>query len=183
MQHFDRKTHQNLRRFDEIIHEKQVVPNKRAKIANMFSEPARNWIMVEINDKIKKIMIDTGAARSVMDLKMLQSIGMSEEQLNKTRIALFQADGSQAEVLGTTKIIISVSGYPFEIDVIVVVRLHNGFLLGVREMTKMEAEINLRRGLVSFFGGRVSVPLMAASKISVDTVRTATLRFHRTQAG
>ena len=54
---------------------------KAAKLSNMTSEPTKNWIVVEINNRRKKVMVDTGAARSVMDLKTLLSVGMTCDQL------------------------------------------------------------------------------------------------------
>ena len=151
---------------------------KTEKFVNAISESARNWIFVELNNKRKKILVDTGAARTVMDLAMLQSLGLERKNLTKTDINLVQADGSSTDVLGTIIVKIGIKGISMDINVTVVSKLHNGFLLGARELNKMEAQINCHKSVVSFFGGTVSTPLLSATSLinTVSATRNVTLR-------
>ena len=89
LQNFNRKTHQHTQKVNQ---ETQTVHQKKHKFVNVLTEPARNWIMVEINNQRRKIMIDTGAARTVMNLAMFKSLGLKTKDLNKTDINLIQAD-------------------------------------------------------------------------------------------
>jgi hypothetical protein len=89
-----------------------------------------------------------------------------------------QADGSSTDVLGTITVKIGIKGISMDINVTVVSKLHNGFLLGARELNKMEAQINCHKSVVSFFGGTVSTPLLSATSLinTVSATRNVTLR-------
>ena len=67
----------------QLNQETKPQPQKTEKFVNAISESARNWIFVELNNKRKKILVDTGAARTVIDLAMLQSLGLERENLTK----------------------------------------------------------------------------------------------------
>ena len=64
----------------QLNQETKSQPQKTEKFVNAISESARNWIFVELNNKRKKILVDTGAARTVMDLAMLQSLGLERKK-------------------------------------------------------------------------------------------------------
>jgi predicted aspartyl protease len=54
----------------QLKQETKSQPQKTEKFVNAISESARNWIFVELNNKRKKILVDTGAARTVMNMAM-----------------------------------------------------------------------------------------------------------------
>jgi hypothetical protein len=143
----------------------ETPPQQSGKFVNTISESVRNWIFVELNNKRK-------------NLAMLESLGMERKNLAKTDINLVQADGSTTDVLGTMTVKISIKGISMDINVTVVRKLHNGFLLGARELNKMEAQINCHKSVVSFFGGTVSTPLLSATSLinTVSATKNVTLR-------
>jgi predicted aspartyl protease len=122
-----------------------------------YSDSITGWCKVD--DKFVRFMADTGASKTVIDYKLLDSKQTSN--LKDTNFKVKLADGSLASVKGLLDCIISLNNKPINIEILVIENLPEGCLLGYdflkcHPMTKV-AISDLKQVITSSNENQVSI--------------------------
>lgn len=91
-----------------------------------YSNSITGWCKVD--EKFVRFMADTGASKTVIDSKLLDS--NQTDKLKETSYKVKLADGSIAKVKGLLDCVISLNNKPLNIEILVIENLPEGCLLG-----------------------------------------------------
>ena len=91
-----------------------------------YSNSITGWC--KLDDKYVRFMADTGASRTVVDSKLLDST--QTDKLKTSTYNVLLADGSPANVKGLLDCVISLNNKPIGIEILVIENLPEGCLLG-----------------------------------------------------
>jgi len=136
-------------------------------------KPDKNYISLRIGNALVEILIDSGSSRSLMGEVTARALKLQIRPLDRfSNCSMFTANGSKLRIVGTTVLDFGLKGFQMHQIVHVASELKPQILFGGDFLSKNEATINYKLGILSFKEDLIQIPMSSPNDNSVILSKT-----------
>lgn len=126
----------------------------------------RNTILLEINERKTRALIDSGASISCIQKSVLEKLDQNKNiEIQPSKLSrIIGVGGEQHQVFGQVTLKLNISGLKIDQNFIVLEHLHHSVILGLDFMKDYHVKIDFHKRIMTVMDELVSVSLICDSK-------------------
>jgi hypothetical protein len=117
-----------------------------------------SFIVIKINHKPVKCLLDTGAAASCISKTLADKLKLDIQPM-ENNFNLVTADKSRISVLGYTEVILDIRGAQIPLSLLVLPKLSQNLIIGNDFTRQSECLIDFKKRCMTLYDNLISVPL------------------------
>jgi len=130
-----------------------------------------NFVLLKINNRLVKTLVDTGANFSCVSTKFITSLRLQNMMVQSPDYKrLYTADGKTMKVNGTILLTLNIHGLLVPFTFYVLEHLSHNLIMGVDFLTRTKANIDMATGVITFYDDLVGLNMTKGDEILLRTV-------------